>query len=110
MTQADLEVAKFEVENAERTPELNTFISTQQFWKDYLIKTSKAQYSALTKPHFDSLGELLLNSPQMTDERYLRRVAEIRHQMDGVVDAWCLEKTNALLDALERSGEESTAL
>ena len=110
VTQADLEVAKFEVENAERTPELNTFISTQQFWKDYLIKTSKAQYSALTKPHFDSLGELLLNSPQMTDERYLRRVAEIRHQMDGVVDAWCLEKTNALLDALERSGEESTAL
>ena len=46
----------------------------------------------------------------MTDERYLRRVAEIRHQMDGAVDAWCLEKTNALLVALERSGEESTAL
>ena len=62
-----------------------------------MTKTNKVEYSALTKPHFDRLAELLLNSPQMSDERYLRRVGEIRQQMDEAVDAWSLEKTNALL-------------
>lgn len=97
VTQQDLEVAQFEVENAEKTPQMNIFISTLQFWKEYLIKTNKVQYTELTKPHFDRLGELLLNSPQMSDERYLRRVGEIRQQMDDAVDAWSLEKTNAML-------------
>ena len=76
---------------------MNLFISTLQFWKEYMTKTNKVEYSALTKPHFDRLAELLLNSPQMSDERYLRRVGEIRQQMDEAVDAWSLEKTNALL-------------
>ena len=97
VTQQDIEVARYEVENAEKTPQMNLFISTLQFWKEYMTKTNKVEYSALTKPHFDRLAELLLNSPQMSDERYLRRVGEIRQQMDEAVDAWSLEKTNALL-------------
>ena len=110
VTQQDIEVAKFEVESAEQTLEMNRFISTLQFWKENLIKTNKLQYTSLTKPYFDRLGELLLNSPQMSDERYLRNVGQIRQQMDATVDAWSLEKTNVLLVIHQPASTEATTL
>lgn len=97
ISEQDLELARIEVESAEVTPELNEFISTQQFWKDYLMRTHKAEYKALVKPFYASLGALLNDSPQMNDERYLRRVSEIRSEMDAAVDAWSLRHTNAEL-------------
>lgn len=100
VTQEDLDHARGQVANAEKSAELNIFISTQDFWKGYLINQSPTEYGALTEPYFEALNELLKKSPEMTSQRYLRRVGEVRNQMDAAVDAWSLQKTNAVLNAM----------
>nr|WP_262501862.1 NEL domain-containing protein [Pseudomonas fragi] len=50
VTREDLDIARLEVERAEKTAALNIFISTRQFWREYLIRTNRPQYSALTEP------------------------------------------------------------
>ena len=109
VTQEDLNQARSAVESAEKTAEQNTFISTLEFWKQYLINGAKTEYSTLTEPYFEALSELLKKSPEMDSQRYLRRVSEVRNQMDAAVDAWSLQKTNELLET-EESGSPTTAL
>ncbi len=110
VTQADLDIARLEVEKAEKTASLNIFISTRQFWREYLIRTHRTQYGALTEPYFEALSNLLKRSPEMNSERYLREVSEVRHQMDAAVDVWSLQKTEALLAPKSLEGSPSTAL
>ena len=110
VTQADLDIARQEVESAEKTASLNIFISTRQFWREYLIRTYRAQYGTLTEPYFEALSNLLKKSPEMNSERYLREVSEVRHQMDAAVDVWSLQKTEALLTPRSFEGSPSTAL
>ena len=109
VTQEDLNQARSAVESAEKTIEQNTFISTLEYWKQYLINGAQAEYSVLTEPYFEALSELLKKSPEMGSQRYLRRVSEVRNQMDAAVDAWSLQKTNELLET-EESGSSTTAL
>lgn len=109
VSQEDLNQARSAVESAEKTAEQNTFISTLEFWKQYLINGAKTEYSTLTEPYFEALSELLKKSPEMDSQRYLRRVSEVRNQMDAAVDAWSLQKTNELLET-EESGSPTTAL
>lgn len=110
VTQADLDIARLEVERAEKTTSLNLFISTREFWREYLIRTYAMQYGTLTEPYFEALSELLMRSPQMNSERYLREVGEVRHRMDAAVNAWSLQKTEALLAPRSLQGSPSTAL
>lgn len=109
VTQYDLDRANTVIASAEKSNEQNTFISTLDFWKTYLISQSPSEYGELTGPYFDALNELLRKSPEMTSQRYLHRVGEVRNQMDTAVDAWSLQKTNALLSSL-LSGSPTTAL
>ena len=97
VTREDLDIARLEVERAEKTAALNIFISTRQFWREYLIRTNRPQYSALTEPYFEALSELLKRSPEMNSERYLREVGEVRQRMDAAVDVWSLQMTESLL-------------
>jgi hypothetical protein len=110
VTEQDLELARAEVEQAEETIELRRFISTQQYWKSYLITHNQMEYSALSDPYFENLNQLLRRSPDMSSERYLREVSSVRMQMEAVVDAWCLEKTSALMAAQESGVVRITAL
>ena len=110
VTQADLDIARLEVESAEKTASLNIFISTRQFWREYFIRTYRAQYGTLTEPYFEALSNLLKKSPEMNSERYLREVSGVRHQMDAAVDVWSLQKTEALLTPKSFEGSPSTAL
>ena len=110
VSQADLDIARLEVENAEKTASLSIFISTRQFWREYLIRVHRAQYGALTEPYFEALSNLLKRSPEMNSERYLREVSEVRHQMDSAVDVWSLQKTEELLAPRSLPGSPSTAL
>ena len=85
------------------------FITTLEFWKTYMATTHKAEYAVLTEPYFEALHGLLRRSPEMNSARYLRNVAQVRNEMDAAVDAWNLEKTQALI-AKDSPGEWSTAL
>lgn len=109
VTAQDLEYARRSVVSAELNLEHNIFISTLDFWKAYLINEQQVEYSTLTEPYFENLSELLKKSPEMGSQRYLRRVGEVRNQMDSAVDAWSLNKTNAFLNSLP-SGPSTTAL
>lgn len=97
VTAEDLEKARCEVERLEQTSALNVFISTREFWKDYLIRMNRAEHAALTEPYFEALTELLRKSPEMNSGRYLRRVNEVRNDEVAAVNAWSLQKTEALL-------------
>ena len=110
VAEQDLELAKAEVEQAENTIELRRFISTQQYWKNYLITHNQMDYSALVDPYFENLNQLLRRSPDMSSERYLREVSSVRLQMEAVVDAWCLDKINALMAAQASGVVRITAL
>lgn len=109
VTQEDLDHARELVASAEKSAEQQVFISTLDFWKGYLISQSPSEYGALTEPYFEALNELLKKSPEMTSQRYLRKVGEVRNQMDSAVDDWSLQKTNAFLNSMS-SGSPSTAL
>ena len=110
VTEQDLELARAEVEQAENTIELRRFISTQQYWKNYLITHNQTDYNALIAPYFENLNQLLRRSPDMSSERYLREVSSVRLQMEAVVDAWCLDKINALMAAQASGVVRITAL
>lgn len=99
VTQADLDEAKARVEMAEKTVALSQFVSGTAFWREHLMRKHQSEFSRLTAPYFEQLSELLRNSPEMSSERYLRRVNEIRAAMDAAVSAWSLDKTLALLPA-----------
>lgn len=109
VTEADLDMARVEVQNAERSGSMAVFITTLEFWKTYMASTHKAEYTVLTEPYFEALHGLLRRSPEMNSARYLRNVAQVRNEMDAAVDAWNLEKTQALI-AKDSPGEWSTAL
>lgn len=109
VTQENLDIARLEVQNAEKTDATAVFISTLEFWKSYLTNTHKAEYASLTEPYFEALYALLRRSPEMNSARYLRRVSEVRNQMDAAVDAWSLRKTQALIGKPSPGGW-STAL
>lgn len=110
VTREDLDIARLEVERAEKTAALNIFISTRQFWREYLIRTNRPQYSALTEPYFEALSELLTRSPEMNSERYLREVGEVRQRMDAAVDVWSLQMTESLLAPRASQDSPTTAL
>ncbi|WP_300729811.1 NEL-type E3 ubiquitin ligase domain-containing protein [Pseudomonas sp.] len=97
VTQADLDSARLRVEQAELTVALNEFISKTTFWRNYLIQKYQSEFSRKTTTFFTELSDLLRQSPDMTSERYLRRVTEIRNQMDDRIEQWCLEKTREAL-------------
>lgn len=109
VTPENLEIARLEVQSAEKTDAMAVFISTLEFWKTYLTSSHKAEYATLTEPYFEALYALLRRSPEMNSARYLRRVAEVRNQMDVAVDAWSLRKTQALIGKPSPGGW-STAL
>lgn len=109
VTQEDLDAAMVEVQNAEKTDAMATYISTLDFWKTYLTNAHRAEYATLTEPYFEALYALLRRSPEMNSARYLRRVSEVRNQMDAAVDAWSLRKTQALIGKPSPGGW-STAL
>ena len=110
VTREDLDIARLEVERAEKTAALNIFISPRQFWREYLIRTHRPQYSALTEPYFEALSELLKRSPEMNSERYLREVGEVRQRMDSAVDVWSLQMTESLLAPRASQDSPTTAL
>lgn len=97
VTQADLDSAKLRVEQAELTVELSEFVSKTTFWRNFLIQKYQSEFTRKTSAFFTELSELLRQSPDMTSQRYLRRVTEIRNQMDDRIEQWCLEKTVAAL-------------
>lgn len=99
VTQANLDTAKARVDVIEKTAALSEFVSTAEFWRNYLISKSPDEFSGLTSPYFEQLNELLRKSPDMNSARYLRRVAEIRNQMDAAIDAWALTKTSTRFPA-----------
>ena len=109
VTQEDLDIARVEVQNAEKTAAMATYISTLDFWKAYLSNTHKTEYATLTEPYFELLYDLLRRSPEMNSARYLRQVSEVRNKMDAAVDAWSLRKTQALIGK-QSPGGWSTAL
>lgn len=97
VSQADLDKARIQVELAEKTSEVSQFVSRTEFWREHLNRTFSSEFAQLTLPYFEQLNDLLRRSPEMTSERYLRRVNDIRTAMDVVVDAWSLTKTAAVL-------------
>ncbi|MFP3514970.1 NEL-type E3 ubiquitin ligase domain-containing protein [Pseudomonas sp. SIMBA_077] len=99
VSQADLDKARVQVELAEKTSKVSQFISRTEFWREHLNRTFSSEFAQLTFPYFEQLGELLRRSPEMTSERYLSRVNDIRTAMDVATDAWCLTKTVAVLPA-----------
>ena len=109
VAQENLDIARLEVQHAEKTDAMAVFISTLEFWKTYLTSAHKAEYATLTEPYFEALYALLRRSPEMNSARYLRRVSEVRNQMDAAVDAWSLRKTQALIGKPSPGGW-STAL
>lgn len=98
VTPADLESVRQRVEQAEMTVALNQFISKTAFWRNYLIQKYQSEFSRKTSTFFTELSDLLRQSPDMSSERYLRRVTEIRNQMDERIEQWCLEKTREALN------------
>lgn len=97
VTQEDLDNAKAEVLRVEGTSAFLEFVSSRDFWKEHLIDVNLAEYSMVTEPYFNQLSEVLKQSPEMTSQRYLRRVTEIRNEMDRVINTWSLEKTKEML-------------
>lgn len=108
VTQNDLDRACAEIRLLEQTSALVEFVSTRDFWKEYLISLNISEVSVLTEPYFYQLNQLLKQSPDMSSERYLRRVGEIRDEQERVVAAWCLSKTQTLLPMPRPSLASST--
>ena len=97
VTQADLQRAKMEIKLLEQTPALAKFVSTRDFWREYLTNSHMPEMTELTEPYFNQLSQLLRQSPDMSSERYLRRVSEIRDEQDRTIAEWCLGKTQDIL-------------
>ncbi len=97
VTQTDLQRAYTEIKLLEQTPALVRFISTRDFWTKHLVTAHMSEMTELTEPYFNQLSQLLRQSPDMTSERYLRRVSEIRDEQDHAIAAWCLAKTQSIL-------------
>ena len=106
----DLNTAQVQVASGEKSSELNTFISSLDYWRAYLIERDKADYLVMTEPFHDELNTLLKRSPEMSSARYLSMVTGIRHRMDARVDAWCLNKTNEWVGAGKAPPSPSTDL
>lgn len=109
VTEEDLERAHTQVLLAEKTSALVDFVSTRDFWQDYLKRTRHEEYQALMEPYFLRLSELLRKSPDMNSERYMGEIKVIREKMDAAVDAWYREKTRVFLPVSE-SGLRGTRL
>ena len=97
VTPADLSRAHTEINFLEQTSALVKFVSTRDFWKEYLISLHMSEVTEMTEPFFQNLSQLLRQSPDMSSERYLRRVTEIRDEQERVIAAWCLRKTQDIL-------------
>ena len=97
VSQVDLDLAKRRIEIAENTAQLQAYVSTRDFWRDYLITHHKVEFSALTEPYYEELSDLLVRSPDMSSERYLGAVSEVRRRMEVAIDTWCLKKTNTYI-------------
>ena len=108
VTQNDLDRACAQIRLLEQTSALVEFVSTRDFWKEYLISLNASEVSVLTEPYFHQLSQLLRQSPDMSSERYLRRVGEIRDEQERVVAAWCLRKTQTVLPIPRPSLASST--
>ncbi|WP_084380829.1 NEL-type E3 ubiquitin ligase domain-containing protein [Pseudomonas mucidolens] len=90
---ADLKVAKTRVEMAEKSPELQRYVSTRDFWRDYVASAHKAEFNTRTGPFYEELNGLLRRSPDMSSERYLNEASGVRRHMEETIDQWYLEKT-----------------
>ena len=97
VSEVDLQSARLLVEVAEKSMQLPAFVSSRDFWRDYLIKKNKVEFSALTDHYYVTLSELLRKSPDMSSERYLSEVAQVRSEMEAAINHWSLEKTQAIL-------------
>lgn len=97
VTQDDLDLAQTQVLLAEKTSLLVDFVSTRDFWQDYLKHKYHEEYQTLTEPYFLQLNGILRRSPGMTSARYMGEVEAIRNDMDVAVHAWYRQKSIAVL-------------
>ena len=110
VTVEDLSNAKAQVISGEDSDELNRFISSLDYWREYLIERNRADYLLMTEPFHDELSALLRRSPEMTSGRYVQLVTGIRNRMDARVDVWCLNKTNKTVSRGKAPSSPSTGL
>lgn len=94
VSRADLASAKSRVEIAEDSTQLQRFVSTLEFWRDYLAFVHKAELDVCSGPFYEELNNLLRRSPDMSSERYLNEASDVRKRMEDALDEWYLEKTN----------------
>lgn len=103
VTPADLERAAQAVRVAEASDQLAHYISTRDFWLDYLREQHPARFAEVEQPFWDQLEVLTENPHGLPEGEYLQRINALRSQRETAVEtlAHCLtlEALSAEADA-----------
>ncbi|MDD0973923.1 NEL-type E3 ubiquitin ligase domain-containing protein [Pseudomonas fontis] len=99
VTPGDLERAAQAVRAAEASDQLAHYISTRDFWLDYLHDEHPTQFAELEQPFWDQLDVLTENPHGLPEGEYLQRINALRSQRETAVETLAHRLTLEALSA-----------